>query len=185
MYIIIWMCAWWSSVSHHSYIIIISYTLLNKYGMNTNIFQPTNQIPMTKYEAQKKRRKIQKKTVTIIRNHWKYSEKYLHNVRLWQFWWWKKEHQPIFHIAALVSSRLYLLLQTIRFGQFSTKSVSMSNVSFCAKYFLFQDYAGLYFREFSSLILFFLLLVTFFTWPFGNCFHRPSTSPLNCEHKNK
>lgn len=39
-----------------------------------NIFQPTNQIPMTKYEAQKKRRKIQKKTVTINRNHWKYSE---------------------------------------------------------------------------------------------------------------
>lgn len=140
MYIIIWMCAWWSSVSHHSYIIIISYTLLNKYGMNTNIFQPTNQIPMTKYEAKRDNEIYNnKKAVTINRNHWKYSEKHLHNVRLWQFWWWKKEHQPIFHIAALVSSHFYLLLETIRFGQFSTKSVRMSNVSFCAKYFLFQD----------------------------------------------
>lgn len=139
MYIIIWMCAWWSSVSHHSYIIIISYTLLNKYGMNMNIFQPTNQIPMTKYEAKRNNEKYRKKSSHNQPKPLEILRKHLHNVRLWQFWWWKKEHQPIFHIAALVSSHFYLLLETIRFGQFSTKSVSMSNVSFCAKYFLFQD----------------------------------------------
>lgn len=39
-----------------------------------NIFQPTNQIPMTKYEAKRNNEIYRKKTVTINRNHWKYSE---------------------------------------------------------------------------------------------------------------
>lgn len=129
-----------------------------------NIFQPTNQIPMTKYEAQKKQRKIQQQQKKQSQ-----SSETTGNTQKSTYIMYaygssddeKKEHQPIFHIAALVSSRLYLLFQTIRFGQFSTKSVSMSNVSFCAKYFLFQDYAGLYFREFSSLILFFCFWLPF------------------------